>query len=211
MFAPGRMPWQSIIPSGELLRAYAAGRFPMAVDDGLIEWFSPDPRGIIPLDEFHVPRRLTRSMRQRRFDVTIDRDFPAVILACADRDSTWIDDCLCRSYCRLFETGNAHSVECRVQGRLVGGVYGVSLGGAFFGESMFSLARDASKVALVHLLQRLRHQGYRLFDVQWTTSHLVQFGAVDIPRRSYLARLKHAVGLNVAFSGTDEATLQSEA
>ncbi len=184
-----------------LLAAYASGYFPMGVDGGEIRWFSPDPRGILPLDAFHVPRRLARTLRQGRFDVRVDTCFREVIDACAaDREEgSWITDEIVASYCRLHELGYAHSVETWQGGRLVGGLYGVSLGGAFFGESMFHRVRDASKVALCALVDRLRARGYRLLDVQWVTPHLEQFGAVEISRRRYLQLLRHALAVECRF------------
>ncbi|MDE1145262.1 MAG: leucyl/phenylalanyl-tRNA--protein transferase [Azospirillaceae bacterium] len=182
-----------------LLRAYAMGVFPMAeaADDDEIFWFDPPERGILPLDGFHAPRRLLRTVRQGRFAVSADTDFPAVMRACAEsttgRPDTWINDQILEAYADLHRMGHAHSVECRLDGRLVGGLYGVSIGGAFFGESMFSRETDASKVALVHLVARLRAGGYRLLDTQFVTSHLSQFGTVEIPRARYHALLAGAL------------------
>ena len=173
----------------------------MAMEDGEIGWFSPDPRGIIPLDAFHVPPRLARLVRQSRFEITIDRDFEAVMRACAERreEGTWISDEILDSYVALHRLGFAHSVEVRHGEVLAGGLYGVHIGGAFFGESMFHRERDASKVALVSLVDRLVRQGFLLLDTQWTTAHLEQFGAVEVPRKSYLERLKRAVAKNCDF------------
>jgi leucyl/phenylalanyl-tRNA--protein transferase len=186
-----------------LVSAYCQGIFPMAVNDaGEIGWYSPDPRAIIPLDErFHVSKRLQRTVRSGRFEVTVDRDFEAVMLACADADRgpTWISDEIVRAYTRLFELGLAHSVEARLEGRLAGGLYGVHLGGAFFGESMFHTETDASKVALVALVERLRAGGFALLDTQWTTPHLETFGAREIPRAEYLALLSSALHLRCVF------------
>lgn len=188
-----------------LLRAYAYGVFPMGEsrDDPTLYWVDPDLRGIIPLDDFHVPRKLRRTVRQRPFEVTADRDFRATVLACAEpgpgRGGTWINDRIVDLYCELHARGNAHSIECRQEGRLVGGLYGVSLGGAFFGESMFSRATDASKVALVHLVARLRRGGFRLLDTQFVTEHLSQFGTVEIPREMYKMRLAEAIGVPADF------------
>ena len=182
-----------------LLSAYAEGLFPMAErrGDPNLYWISPEARGVIPLDGFHVSRRLARTVRNGRFDVRIDTAFDTVIRACAapapGREESWINDEILRLYSALFARGAAHSVECWLDGKLAGGLYGVTLGAAFFGESMFSRARDASKVALVHLVARLIHGGFRLLDAQFLTAHLARFGAVEIPRRSYLARLKHAL------------------
>ena len=187
-----------------LLQAYAAGWFPMGIEPdqgGGIEWFSPDPRGVLPLDDrFHVPTRLQRVLRQRRFEVRVDAGFAEVMRACAVRDETWITPEILDSYQELHRLGFAHSVECRLAGELVGGLYGVSLRGAFFGESMFHRAPDASKVALCALVERLRERRYDLLDVQWVTPHLAQFGAVEIPRRQYLRRLAHAMTLERSFA-----------
>ena len=194
-----------MIPSELLVSAYTSGWFPMAVDPGEIRWYSPDPRGIIPLEAFHVPARLARLVRAGRFRIEIDRDFESVIRACAEAErrdgdpGTWIDGEIIESYCALHRAGLAHSVEARQDGRLVGGLYGVALGGAFFGESMFHRATDASKVALVALVERLRARGYQLLDLQWVTPHLEQFGAIEIPRRTYLKMLEEAVTIDVEF------------
>jgi leucyl/phenylalanyl-tRNA--protein transferase len=187
-----------VLPLDEVLLAYASGWFPMADDSdptGQIRWYSPDPRGIIPLEDFHVPRRLARTIRQGTFEVTFDRDFAAVIAACAaDREEgTWITDEIVRTYTALHEHGFAHSVEVRHAGGLVGGLYGVSLRGAFFGESMFHTMTDASKIALAALVEHLRARRFVLLDVQWTTPHLERFGAIEIPRRQYLRKLKTAL------------------
>lgn len=184
-----------------VVRAYREGIFPMAVEDGRIGWFSPDPRGIIPLDTFHIPARLARVIRQGRYDVVVDRDFAGVMRACAERpgEGTWISDEIIDAYTALHRLGIAHSVEARREGRLVGGLYGVHLGGAFFGESMFHRETDASKVALAALVDRLRRHGFVLLDTQWVTPHLEQFGAVEIPRAEYLRRLKAALGRECQF------------
>jgi leucyl/phenylalanyl-tRNA--protein transferase len=178
-----------------LVRAYREGIFPMAGESGRIEWFSPDPRGILPLDDFHVPARLARLVRQGRFEIAIDRAFGDVIDACADRieGGTWISAEIRDSYLALHRLGLAHSVEAWLEGRLAGGLYGVHIGGAFFGESMFHRVRDASKIALVGLAERLIRRGFSLLDVQWVTPHLEQFGAISISRRQYLGLLKGAV------------------
>lgn len=167
----------------------------MAVENGEIGWFSPDPRGILPLDGVHVSARLARVTRQGKFDVSTDVDFAGVMRACAaDRDEgTWISDEIVERYVELHRLGLAHSIECRQKGELVGGLYGVHMGGAFFGESMFHRVTDASKVALVSLVDRLNRRGFQLLDVQWVTPHLERFGAVEIPRRQYLARLRKAL------------------
>ena len=182
-----------------LLSAYAIGLFPMASDrhDPAIHWIEPRLRGLIPIEGFHVPRRLARTMRRLPYELRIDTRFPAVIRACAEptpgRPRTWLNDELIRVYCELARQGHAHSVECWQGGRLVGGLYGVSLGAAFFGESMFSRVRDASKVALVELVARLRHGGYLLLDTQFVTDHLKAFGAVEVPRHDYRDLLRRAL------------------
>jgi leucyl/phenylalanyl-tRNA--protein transferase len=184
-----------------ILRAYAAGVFPMA--DGAetegVFWVEPRQRGVFPLDAFHVPRRLARTVRSDRFAITIDRDFEAVIDACADRDETWINGDIRRLYVALHRMGYAHSVEARRDGRLVGGLYGVRMGAAFFGESMFHRETDASKVALVHLAARLKAGGFALLDSQFTTDHLARFGAVSIPRDQYRAELDAALRKSADF------------
>jgi leucyl/phenylalanyl-tRNA--protein transferase len=185
-----------------LLRAYALGWFPMGTGRrGRIEWFSPDPRGILPLEGFHAPSRLSRVVRQSRFEVRIDTMFEAVMRACAARDETWITEDILSSYVALHRLGFGHSVETWQDGVLVGGLYGVAIGGAFFGESMFHTATDASKVALVALVDRLRTRGYTLLDTQWVTPHLAQFGGVEIPRAAYLERLSAALPLACRFDG----------
>ena len=195
-----------MIPSELLVSAYSSGWFPMAVDEGEIRWYSPDPRGIIPLDAFHVPARLARVIRSGRFRIEIDRDFPAVIRACAQADrkdedpGTWIDSEILASYIALYRKGFAHSVEAWDGERLAGGLYGVALGGAFFGESMFHRVTDASKASLVALVERLRARGFTLLDIQWVTPHLERFGAVEIPRREYLERLQQALALDAVFT-----------
>ena len=191
-----------MISADTLLTAYASGWFPMSYAPGDIRWYSPDPRGIIPLDAFHAPRRLARTVRQERFELRVDSEFRAVITACAarrDADGNWIDDEILESYCGLHDMGFAHSVETWQDGVLVGGLYGVALKGAFFGESMFHHVRDASKVALSGLVERLRTQGFVLLDTQWVTDHLVQFGAIDVPRRRYLRLLDEALRVEATF------------
>ena len=175
----------------------------MAVEPGEIRWYSPDPRGIIPLETFHVSRRLRRALRQGRFEMRVNSDFRGVIEACAsreDEDGSWIDREIIESYVNLHAAGAAHSVETWQDGRLVGGLYGVALGGAFFGESMFHRVTDASKAALVALVERLRARGFVLLDTQWVTKHLEQFGAVDIPRRRYLRMLQQALQVDATFN-----------
>jgi leucyl/phenylalanyl-tRNA---protein transferase len=188
-----------------LLAAYAAGVFPMAesAEDSEIFWVDPQRRGILPLDAFHVPRRLRRVLRQERFDIRCDSAFEAVMRSCAQatekRPNTWINDEIVRLYRGLFGRGAAHSVECWCYGALVGGLYGVSIGAAFFGESMFSRETDASKVALVHLVTRLRLGGYRLLDTQFLTPHLAQFGGVEITRARYHRLLAAALRYSASF------------
>jgi leucyl/phenylalanyl-tRNA--protein transferase len=182
-----------------LLRAYAEGLFPMAErrGDPTLYWVSPEKRGIIPLDSFHVPHRLARTARNGSFTVTADQAFAEVMLACAapgpDRPETWINDEILRLYTALHAGGHGHSIECWQDGELAGGLYGVRLGAAFFGESMFSRRRDASKVALVALVEGLRRGGFVLLDTQFVTGHLAQFGAIEIPRAQYLAKLADAL------------------
>lgn len=189
-----------------LLAAYASGAFPMAEQDGRIAWYSPDPRCVLEFERFHVPRTLRQTIRQGRFELRIDTAFEAVIDGCAAREEgTWIDARIRAAYVRLHRDGFAHSVECWKDDALAGGLYGVALGGAFFGESMFHRVRDASKVALVALMERLRRRGYVLVDTQWCTPHLRRFGAIEIPRREYLRRLRAALRLSCSFhdeSGT---------
>jgi len=174
----------------------------MAVDEPegeAIEWFSPNPRGIIPLESFRVSARLARVVRQGRFEIGLDRAFADVMRGCGARDQTWINREILESYVELHRLGFAHSVEAWRDGKLVGGLYGVSLRGAFFGESMFHRESDASKVALHALVTRLRERSYALLDIQWVTPHLAKFGAVEIPRRRYLQMLKHAMTLERTF------------
>ena len=185
-----------------LLDMYRSGIFPMAVNQrGDIAWFSPDPRAIIPLNErFHVPHGLRRVWKQRKFGITFDMDFESVIRECAKRrEGTWISKEIVESYCRLYRLGHAHSVETRVEDKLLGGLYGVHIGGAFFGESMFHRATDASKIALVALVERLRARGFVLLDTQWQTPHLRQFGTYEISKREYLWRLQKAVAMTCEF------------
>ena len=188
-----------VIDSDMLLRAYAFGVFPMAEarDDPELFWIDPEHRGILPLDAFHLPRRLKRTIKAEPFEVRVDTSFRRVMMACAEsgeaREGTWINDQIIALYSELFARGHAHSVECWQEGRLVGGLYGVSLGAAFFGESMFSRETDASKVALVYLVARLRVGGFKLLDTQFVTSHLQQFGTIEISRDAYRARLREAI------------------
>ena len=199
-FAPGHR-----IPTDLLLKAYASGVFPMAesADDPEVFWVRPETRGVLPLDGFHVPKSLRKTVRQRPFDLRIDTDFEAVIDACAEsragRRSTWINGPIREAYLELNRMGHAHSVEAWRGERLVGGLYGVRLGSAFFGESMFSRETDASKVCLVFLVERLRERGFKLLDTQFTTEHLKRFGAVDVPRRRYETMLAQALEANASF------------
>lgn len=192
-----------MLPPALLVRAYRDGLFPMALEDGRIGWFSPDPRGILPLDTFHVPSRLARVVRSRRFEIRVDTAFGDVMRACADRrddDGTWISAEILAGYEALHRAGLAHSVEAWRGGQLAGGLYGVHIGAAFFGESMFHRETDASKVALVALVERLIAGGFTLLDTQWVTPHLQQFGAVEIPRADYLRRLALALRRNATFA-----------
>jgi leucyl/phenylalanyl-tRNA---protein transferase len=188
-----------MIPVELLLHAYRQAVFPMAMDDGEIAWFSPDPRAIIPLDTFHIPHGLKRTLKKARFELRINSAFETVMRACAQRDETWINDEIVASYVNLHRVGHAHSVEAWLDGKLAGGLYGVSLGGAFFGESMFHEVTDASKVALYALVERLRERGFTLLDTQWLTPHLVTFGALEIPRVEYQRRLGKAADLGCRF------------
>jgi leucyl/phenylalanyl-tRNA---protein transferase len=191
-----------------LVRAYAAGVFPMAesADDPELFWVDPRRRGILPLDAFHVPRRLRRVVRRRIFEIRCDSAFEDVIRACAEavdkRPNTWINDEIVRLYTALFARGAAHTVECWRNGKVVGGLYGVSLGAVFFGESMFSRETDASKVALVHLVARLRFGGFRLLDTQFLTPHLARFGGIEISRARYHRLLAEALCYRGVFSST---------
>ena len=200
-----RHPRPSVIPSDLLVSAYTHGWFPMAGDDGVVRWYSPDPRGIIPLEQFHIPARLARVVRSQRFEIAINRAFSDVIRACAEAErdledpGSWISEEIVQSYLALHQAGVAHSVEAWRDGQLAGGLYGVAIGGAFFGESMFHRATDASKVALVALVDRLRARGYGLLDTQWVTDHLLQFGAIEIPRSRYLTLLDESLRLQCAF------------
>lgn len=200
-----------------LLRAYSLGLFPMADSRGSdkLYWLDPEQRGILPLDRFHLSRRLLRTVRSGVFEVSVDRDFPATIAGCASsapgRLDTWINPQIEHLYGQLHRMGYAHSVECRRDGLLVGGLYGVALGGAFFGESMFSFATDASKVALVHLIALLRLGGFRLLDTQFVTTHLSQFGVEEIPRDQYKILLTTALDVDAVWlTDIDPALLDAE-
>jgi leucyl/phenylalanyl-tRNA--protein transferase len=180
-----------------LLSGYCQGIFPMAHEDGEVYWYDPDPRAILPFDQFHVSRSLRRVVKSGRYEVRVDTAFTEVMRACASpalgRETTWISDEFVKSYSQLHEAKLAHSVESWLDDELIGGLYGVSLGGLFAGESMFHRERDASKVALVHLVERLRRGGYTLLDVQFITPHLQRFGAVEIPRQLYKQHLARAL------------------
>ncbi|MBU2380680.1 MAG: leucyl/phenylalanyl-tRNA--protein transferase [Alphaproteobacteria bacterium] len=199
--AASALPHQTVFTADALLRCYAQGVFPMGEtrDDPRVFLVEPDQRGVIPLDHFHVPTRLRRTVRTEPFVVRVDTAFDAVLDACAapgvGREDTWINDPIRSLYLELHGRGHAHSLECWKDEVLVGGLYGVTLGGAFFGESMFSRATDASKVALVHLVARLKLGGWRLLDAQFLTDHLGQFGAVETPQAAYLAMLKPVLRL----------------
>jgi leucyl/phenylalanyl-tRNA---protein transferase len=182
-----------------LLHGYRLGVFPMAMRDDSMEWFSPDPRAILPLEAFHIPHALRRLVRRNPFEITFDKAFPDVIQACAERRDTWINDEIIESYTRLHELGHAHSVEAWKENSLAGGLYGVAIGGAFFGESMFHRITDASKIALVALVEHLRASKFALLDTQWLTPHLQQFGGIQISRAHYLRLLRRAVDLPRAF------------
>lgn len=206
MFSSSRTMSESIftregyIRPAVLIAAYRGGMFPMAMDNrGEIGWFSPDPRGIIPLDEFHLPHGLKRTLRKDPFEIRVDTSFVEVMKGCADRKTTWISDEIVSSYQKLYELGYAHTVEAWKDGNLVGGLYGIAIGGAFFGESMFSRAADASKVALVYLVERLREKNFQLLDTQWSTEHLSRFGCREIPRYEYLERLNQALLVSTSF------------
>lgn len=192
-----------------LLKAYACGIFPMAenADDPSLYWIEPDRRGLIPLDGFHVSRRLARTIRSDRFDIHVDRDFEAVMDGCAEpavgRSRTWINQRIRSLYGKLHEIGHCHSVEAWRDGGLVGGLYGVRLGRVFFGESMFHRERDASKVALAHLVARLRAGGFAMLDTQFVTSHLSSFGAIEVPKRVYNRMLESALEDEADFFALD--------
>ena len=200
-----------------ILRAYSCGLFPMAESKAErdVFWVDPETRGVIPLDGFHVPRRLARTVRAGHFRITVNHDFPRVVRGCARRTGrrpeSWINGPIFEAYCALHRQGHAHSVEAWQDDTLAGGLYGVSLGAAFFGESMFSAERDASKVALVHLVARLRAGGFSLLDTQFVTSHLTRFGAVEMPRARYLSQLSDALTQSATFypAGFSDAALSA--
>jgi leucyl/phenylalanyl-tRNA---protein transferase len=193
-----------------ILDAYAAGIFPMSddADSDAVYWVNPKHRGILPLDKFHIPKRLARSVKQGIYRITVNTCFEQVIAACAHtprrQKNTWINPTIRALYTQLHRMGNAHSIEAWDGDRLVGGLYGISLGSAFFGESMFSTARDASKIALVHLVARLCRQGYTLLDAQFTNEHLVQFGIIEIPREEYHGFLRLALSGTAFFTGSGD-------
>ena len=182
-----------IIPAEILLEGYSKGLFPMA-HQGVIHWFSPERRGLIPLDErFRIPHGLRKSLKSRPFEIRRDTAFREVMLGCATREETWIDEVILESFCLLHALGHAHSIECWDDEGLQGGLYGVELPGVFFGESMFSRKTDASKIALVSLVDDLRARKFKLLDTQWMTPHLRQFGGYELPRDEYLAELKRTL------------------
>jgi leucyl/phenylalanyl-tRNA---protein transferase len=188
-----------IIPPSLLLEGYCTGIFPMAIESGEIAWFSPDPRGIILLDAFHIPHGLKRTLKKEIFQIRLNTAFEEVIRACGERTETWISEQIIESYVNLHKLGFAHSVEAWLGNELAGGLYGVSIYGAFFGESMFHRVTDASKIALVELVNRLNARGYRLLDTQYVTGHLTKFGAIEIPRARYMRLLKQALALECKF------------
>jgi leucyl/phenylalanyl-tRNA---protein transferase len=191
---------QQIIDSEFLLTAYCNGYFPMAdPESGEIGWYAPDPRTIFDLNEFKIPRSLKLTIKKQVFDIRIDQQFEEVMRGCASRAETWISETIIESYVALHRLGFGHSVETWQDGKLVGGLYGVAIHGAFFGESMFSRERDASKVALAYLVERLRERNYSLLDTQYSTPHLARFGAKEIPREEYLNRLEQALQRQYTF------------
>jgi leucyl/phenylalanyl-tRNA--protein transferase len=212
-----KSPDLAIVTPSLLLRAYACGIFPMAesADDPTLYWVEPRMRGVLPLDRFHVPRRLARTIRSERFEVRLDVDFDAVIDRCAasrpGRRQTWINAPIRNLYGELFRMGHVHTVEARREGRLVGGLYGLKLGAVFFGESMFSDERDASKVALAHLIARLKHGGFKLLDTQFLTSHLAQFGGIEVARDDYVKLLDRAIRGTAELDGGCESPMSGAA
>ena len=193
-----RVAMATIIPPDILLDFYRRGVFPMAMD-GELRLFSPDPRGVIPLEKFHIPHGSRKTLRDPAWKVTVNAAFEEVVLGCAERDETWIDETIFGSYAELHHLGHAHSVEVWRDGELAGGLYGVAIGAAFCGESMFSRVPGASKVALANLVERLRGRGFMLLDTQWVTPHLEKFGACEIPRSEYLEQLAKAVEMKTSF------------
>lgn len=185
-----------------LIQAYSMGIFPMGDSDdpeGPLRWYAPDPRCIIELSDFHIPKRLARTYRQGRFQYKVNSAWRKVMELCAERNTTWITEPFYRAYTQLQQMGKAHSVEAYLDGELAGGLYGVSLGGAFMGESMFHTVTDASKLALIYLVERLKERGFILLDCQFMTEHLRIFGASEITQMEYLSRLQQALRLNVRF------------
>lgn len=189
-----------IIDPPFLLTAYCSGYFPMADPvSGEISWYSPDPRGIFDLDEFHIPRSLRLAIKKNEYEIRLDSRFEEVMRSCAAREETWISEAIVQSYLRIYRLGHAHSVEVWKNEMLAGGLYGVAIRGAFFGESMFSRVKDTSKIALAHLVDRLKSRGYALLDTQFITPHLKRFGAKEIPHDEYLIRLERALRLTCSF------------
>ena len=193
-----RVAMATIIPPDILLDFYRRGVFPMAMD-GELRLFSPDPRGVIPLEKFRIPHGSRKILRDPAWKVTVNAAFEEVVLGCAERDETWIDETIFGSYAELHHLGHAHSIEVWRDGELAGGLYGVAIGAAFCGESMFSRVPGASKVALANLVERLRGRGFMLLDTQWVTPHLEKFGACEIPRSEYLEKLAKAVEMKTSF------------
>jgi len=193
-----RVTMANIIPPDILLDFYRRGVFPMAMN-GELRLFSPDPRGVIPLEKFRIPHGSRKILRDSAWKVTVNGAFEEVVLGCAERDETWIDETIFGSYAELHHLGHAHSVEVWRDGELAGGLYGVAIGAAFCGESMFSRVPGASKVALANLVERLRARGFVLLDTQWVTPHLEKFGACEIPRSEYLEQLAKAVEMKTSF------------
>lgn len=187
-----------------VLRAYRDGFFPMGCGDGRLRWFSPDPRGVLPLENFRLPRGFRRALPRLDFTVTVNTAFGEVVAGCADRPETWIDPAIARVYAELHAQGAAHSVEVWSRGSLAGGLYGVQVGGAFFGESMFSRVSEASKLALLSLVEILRERQFGLLDIQWVTDHLEMFGAVDVRRAVYLRMLQDALVQDCVFHAPGE-------
>ena len=185
-----------------LLQGYRLGVFPMGMENGAIEWYSPDPRGILPLGEFHVSDSLKRVARQGVFEIRVNSSFEAVMRRCVERPETWINPEIIDSYVLLHDLGHAHSVEAWRDEKMVGGLYGVAIGGAFFGESMFHDVTNASKIALCALVERLRARRFALLDTQWLTPHLQRFGAIEISRREYVYLLARAVALSRNFAAS---------
>lgn len=201
-------PVRPVLSPELMIRAYAAGIFPMSdgADQPGIFWVDPQRRGVLPLEAFHISRTLRRRLAQGGFEITVNRDFPGIIAACADRPETWINSEIFGTYLSLHAQGHAHSVEVWMDGELAGGVFGVVLGAAYFGESMFSRLTDGSKIALTHLIARLRAGGFQLFDTQFTTEHLQSLGAIEIPRAEYRRQLQLAVTSPADFFAIDRDT-----